>query len=284
MRSTGVPMMLLAGVSTLALPAVSRAQAVNDAPSDATEQSVTLAQDDSQSATTAQGELSEAAPSSAGEAIVVTGSRLVTNGNNNPTPLTVVPVQELQTVQPAMLSDNLNLLPMFSGSRSQSARPVGSQGAVSQLNLRNLGADRNLLLFNGHRIPPTLVDGTVDADMVPQMLIQRVDVVTGGVSAVYGSDAISGAVNFIPDVKFSGLKVKAQAGISGHGDGEQQDVGAAFGTSLFDGRGHFEASYEFRHDAGIGRRSDRSWNNQWAVRGYRDRKVPLLSCLRRSRL
>lgn len=199
--------------------------------------------------------------------IVVTGSRVITNGDKSPTPVTVVGVQALQAVQPSTLSDNLNQLPVFAGSRSQYGNPSGATGAANQLNLRNLGANRNLLLFDGHRIPPTLSDGTVDSDMVPQMLIQRVDVVTGGVSAVYGSDAVSGVVNFVPDRKFNGLKMQAQAGISKYGDGAQQDAGIAFGRSLFGGSGHFEASYEYRNDDGVLSRASRPWNPQWSVVG-----------------
>ncbi|MBC2665378.1 TonB-dependent receptor [Novosphingobium flavum] len=202
-----------------------------------------------------------------GAEIIVTGSRTITNGNQSPTPLTVVNVQALQTVQPSTLSDNLNQLPVFAGSRSQFGNPSGNAGAANQLNLRNLGANRNLLLFDGHRIPPTLSDGTVDSDMVPQMLIERVDMVTGGVSAVYGSDAISGVINFIPDRKFSGLKLQAQAGISRYGDGAQQNGGIAWGTGLFGGRGHFEASYEYRNDEGVLHRNSRPWNPEWSVVG-----------------
>jgi iron complex outermembrane recepter protein len=79
--------------------------------------------------------------------------------------------------------------------------------------------------------------------MIPQMLLKRVDTVTGGVSAVYGSDAISGVVNFITDTKFEGVKVNLQSGISQRGDDNTWDGGMAFGTKLFGDRGHFEASY-----------------------------------------
>jgi outer membrane receptor protein involved in Fe transport len=199
--------------------------------------------------------------------IVVTGSRTITNGNQSPTPVTVVSVASLQTVQPTTLSDNLNSLPVFAGSRSQFGNPSGNAGAANQLNLRNLGANRNLILFDGHRVPPTLSDGTVDSDMIPQLLIERVDVVTGGVSAVYGSDAISGVINFIPDRKFVGVKLQAQAGVSRYGDGGQQDGAVAVGTNLFGGRGHFEASYEYRNDDGVLHRNDRPWNPEWSVVG-----------------
>jgi outer membrane receptor protein involved in Fe transport len=199
------------------------------------------------------------------ETVVVTGSRVITNGNTMPTPVTVVPFQDLQAIQPTSVADNLNYLPEFNGSRTPTARPLGT--STNQLNLRGLGANRNLLLFDGHRMPPTLSDGTIDADMIPQAMIDRVDVVTGGVSAVYGSEAISGVVNFVINRKLNDLKVNASGGISGYGDGVQQDVSAAYGTSLLDGRLHVEGSVEFRNNQGISRKSERPWNTQWAIVG-----------------
>nr|WP_253951148.1 TonB-dependent receptor plug domain-containing protein [Novosphingobium sp. SG751A] len=97
--------------------------------------------------------------------------------------------------------------------------------------MRSLGALRTLILYDGHRVPPTTPDGQVNVDMIPQTLLQRVDLVTGGVSAVYGSDAMSGVVNFIPDTTFTGLKWNAQSGISQRGDDNSFQAGAAWGTT-----------------------------------------------------
>ncbi len=201
--------------------------------------------------------------------VTVTGSRVITDSANSPTPITMVSAQMLQTVQPGTLADNLNDLPQFSGSRDQAGNPnpAGGNGAADELNLRNLGANRNLILLDGHRVPPTLTDGTVDIDMIPQMLVRRIDVVTGGASAVYGSDAISGVINFITDSHFDGLKVQAQRGISQYGDDPTTEAGVAAGTSFFGRKVHIEASYDYRDDAGILYRTDRPWDNQWAVEG-----------------
>jgi iron complex outermembrane receptor protein len=73
------------------------------------------------------------------------------------------------------------------------------------------------VLLDGLRVPPTLLNGVVDVDVIPQMLVQRVDTVTGGVSAVYGSDAVTGVVNYVIDKKFNGLKALAQTGVSERG-------------------------------------------------------------------
>lgn len=204
-----------------------------------------------------------------GPDLVVTGSRVIKDGNNSPTPVTVITSETLTATQPTTISDGLNNLPVFSGSRNQTGNPnnAGGNGAANQLNLRNLGANRNLILFDGHRVPPTLTTGAVDVDMIPEMLIQRVDMVTGGVSAVYGSDAISGVINFITDRNFNGVKLQAQAGVSDYGDAASWRAGGAVGTGLFGGRGHFEASYEYRNDNGLLYRSDRDWNNQWSIGG-----------------
>src|SRR5688572_12588435 len=113
------------------------------------------------------------------EEVLVTGSRVITNGDDSPTPVTVVSTEEILAVQPGTLADALNVLPVFSGSRGSGSNPT-STGTVSagnasanQLNLRNVGAIRTLVLLDGLRIPPTLINGIVDVDLIPQMLVQR---------------------------------------------------------------------------------------------------------------
>src|SRR5579871_2725904 len=148
---------------------------------------------------------------SASADIVVTGSRVIKNGNDSPSPTTIVSQQELLTVQPGQLNDALQLLPVFAGSRGSGSNPsstgssTGGNGAANVISLRGLGGQRTLPLLDGERIPPTMFNGNVDVDIIPQMLVQRVDVVTGGVSAVYGSDAVSGVVNYIMDKHFTGV-------------------------------------------------------------------------------
>ena len=168
------------------------------------------------------GDTARAATSEASdEPIVVTGSRIPKNGNNSPSPVTIVETGNLLASQPgANLADALNVLPVFSGSRGAGSNPStggsasGGNGSANQLNLRNMGITRTLVLMDGLRIPPTLFNGAVDVDLIPQMLVQRVDVVTGGVSAVYGSDAVSGVVNYVLDKNFNGLKAEASMGLS----------------------------------------------------------------------
>ena len=214
--------------------------------------------------------------------IVITGSRVITNGNNSPTPVTVVTAEDMLKVQPSTISDGLNMLPVFSGPRNQLSNPnanVGSggggNGVASMLNLRNLGPQRTLVLLDGHRVPPTTSTGVVDSDMIPQLLLKRVDVVTGGVSAVYGSDAIAGVVNFVTDRSFNGLRFSLQSGVSEQHDDRQVEAGIAGGTNI-GSRMHIEGSYEYRDDKGILNRSARPGVAWWTVQGNGGTATPVI--------
>lgn len=205
--------------------------------------------------------------------ITVTGSRVIKNGDSNPSPTTIMTSDDLLTAKPgATLADALNTLPVFAGSRGAASNPTtagsaaGGSGSANQLNLRNIGATRTLVLMDGKRIPPTLYNGAVDVDLIPQLFVERVDVVTGGVSAVYGSDAMTGVVNYILDHKFNGVKADASYGVSERGDANKANAGFAWGTQLDHGL-HVEAGVEYRKEDGIDRRSDRNWLNQIGVTG-----------------
>lgn len=180
------------------------------------------------------------------EQVVVTGSRIV-NGNNLPTPVTVMSAQALETSAPEGIPDALNKLPEFTSTQGPNNRSNNNGKGVGQgnyLNLRSMGAIRTLILQDGNRVPGTSFDTTVDVNMLPQMLIRRVDVVKGGVSAVYGSDAVTGVVNFITDNHFNGLKGVFQGGISNYGDARGLRAGVAWGMDVLD-RGHVEFSAEY---------------------------------------
>lgn len=186
------------------------------------------------------------------ETVVVTGSRVITDVANSPTPLTVVTSTQLLTNTPFNIASGLNKLPVFQNSGSSRNLSSGSGNRSGDfLNLRNFGQQRTLVLLDGMRLPASNQDGSVDVSTLPQTLMQRVDVVTGGGSAVYGSDAITGVVNFILDKNFTGLKYDANAGISQYLDGMKYKADVAFGTSLFGGKGHFEGSVGYRHGDGV---------------------------------
>jgi iron complex outermembrane receptor protein len=186
------------------------------------------------------------------EEIQVTGSRVITDGSQSPTPVTVVSSDQLLSTTPSNFADALNKLPQFSGSNGQAfIQNASSNSTGNFLNLRNLGTQRTLILFDGDRMPPSAANGTVDVNTLPQMLIKRVDVVTGGASAVYGSDAVAGVVNFVLDKHFNGLDAIAQGGISSKEDDESYRVGFAAGTDLMDKKGHVEFSFEQYDSHGI---------------------------------
>jgi outer membrane receptor protein involved in Fe transport len=182
------------------------------------------------------------------ESVVVTGSRVISSITNSPTPLTVVTTDQLAATTPSNVPDALNKLPVFLGSQSgRNVNNASNNSVGNVLNLRNFGIQRTLVLLDGHRVAQSNANGTVDVDNLPQMLMQRVDVVTGGASAVYGSDAVTGVVNFILNKNFEGVKYEAGAGTNNEGYGTQYKAGVALGTSLFGGRGHLEGSIHYFH-------------------------------------
>jgi outer membrane receptor protein involved in Fe transport len=202
------------------------------------------------------------------EQIVVTGSRLVSNGNNQPTPVTVVTAQTLLTTSPSNVPDGLKKLPAFALSRGTAIQADSTDNFTGNyLNLRGIGIQRNLILLDGHRVAPTSYTGAVDTNILPQMLLQRVDVVTGGASAVYGSDAVSGVVNFVLDKKYEGLKLQAQSGISSRGDAFSWRAGGAFGTTFADDRAHFMVSYEHFQQDGFDKEARASGAAGYALAG-----------------
>jgi outer membrane receptor protein involved in Fe transport len=192
--------------------------------------------------------------------IVVTGSRVITSGINAPTPLTTVTTAQLSQTTPSNVADALNKLPQFALSNNQ--RNIGNSSANTLgnfLNLRGFGAIRTLILMDGMRVPPTAANGTVDVNTLPQLLMERVDVVTGGASAVYGSDAVTGVVNFVLDHKFKGIKALAQGGVSSYGDDASYRIGVAAGGFLMDDKLHIEASVDHYYSGGIGDKLDRPY-------------------------
>ena len=208
------------------------------------------------------------------EEVTVTGSRVITNGNQSPTPVTVVTSEDLAQLAPGSIANALNQLPAITGSKTQASRTTGTGSpfsggnpAANQLNLRSLGLTSTLVLVDGHRVVPSLFTDTLDVDLLPELLVQRVDVVTGGASAVYGSDAIGGAVNYVLDHHFNGVKSVAQYGQSTYSDDRTNRIGIAAGTSLFGDRVHVEGSYEHFHDSGLPYQTMRPDELGWGVPG-----------------
>ena len=174
------------------------------------------------------------------EEITITGSRVISDDTKSPTPITSVEVDEIAKTTPSDLADALNKLPEIMGGRTpRNQGNASSNNGGNVIALRNFGAARTLVLMDGHRVPSSNQDGTVNIDILPEMLVSKVDIVTGGASAIYGSDAVAGVVNYVLNKNFTGFKFKMDTGISKYGDGEEGQIAFAWGTNLFDGKGHF---------------------------------------------
>jgi iron complex outermembrane receptor protein len=154
----------------------------------------------------------------------------------------------------ASIFEAITQLPALQGSSGEGyntgSTTTGLIG-LSSLGLRGLSPLRTLVLLDSQRIVGGNFNGAVDVSQMPQMLIQRVDVVTGGASASWGSDAIAGVINFVTDKKFEGFKMNAQAGLSTYGDMGQVKFEMAAGSSFAGGRGHFEVSGEYAYNDGL---------------------------------
>ncbi|WP_260582839.1 TonB-dependent receptor plug domain-containing protein [Sphingopyxis sp. PET50] len=180
-------------------------------------------------------------------AIVVTGSRIARPTLESSVPLTSVDVGELTDTGDVSLGDALNDLPSLRSTFSQgnSTRFIGTAG-LNILDLRGLGISRTLVLVNGKRHITALPgDYLVDVNTIPVDLLERVDIVTGGNSAIYGSDAVAGVVNFITKRNFDGINLRAQGGVSSRGDRGNVFVSGTWGKNFADGRGNVAVSAEY---------------------------------------
>jgi iron complex outermembrane receptor protein len=187
--------------------------------------------------------------------IIVTGTRILSSGFTAPTPTTVIGEDQIANNAQPNIFNTIAQLPSLQGSTGAAtgtfSTSSGQQG-LSSFSLRGLGTIRTLTLLDGQRVVGANVTGVPDISMFPQLLVKRVDVVTGGASASYGSDAVGGVVNFITDTRFTGFKANVQGGITNYGDDKQALVQAAWGTALFDDRLHVIASGEYDHEDGVG--------------------------------
>ncbi|MCP5146224.1 MAG: TonB-dependent receptor plug domain-containing protein, partial [Gammaproteobacteria bacterium] len=197
------------------------------------------------------------------DAIVVTGSRIQRDGYDAPSPLTVVDADALADAAPTNVADYINQMPQLVGSstlRTGNGGTSGGAAGLNLLNLRGLGANRTLVLIDGQRVAPSTQTGGVNINNVPSALLERVDIVTGGASAAYGSDAVAGVVNFIIDENFEGIRANIMGGVTDRGDNKNYALSAAFGHAFANDSGVFLASVEHQHEDTIPF-VDRDWYN-----------------------
>lgn len=197
--------------------------------------------------------IAEAVPADATteDDIVVTSSRIQRSGFNAPTPTTVIGEAELRQGNRPSVAQVLNDSPQFRATSTPATTTGNTTSGTSTADLRGLGAVRTLTLLNGHRFT-----GANDLNIVPQNLIKRVDVVTGGASAAWGSGAVAGVVNIILDDEMKGWRMGAQTGVSSRGDTARYGADIAWGTDFAGGRGHFMISADYmREEGAFGRKS-----------------------------
>ncbi|MEM8512674.1 iron complex outermembrane receptor protein [Massilia sp. MP_M2] len=184
----------------------------------------------------------------------ISGSRIAARGFSQPTPTTSLSAADLEKAAKPNLFNTLTELPALQGSTgrttSTNSTSSGIQG-LSSLSLRGLGTIRTLTLLDGQRVVGANVTGVTDVSQFPQLLVKRVDVVTGGASASYGSDAVGGVVNFVTDKTFTGFKSNVQLGQTKYDDDRGATVQAAWGRAFLDNRLHVTASGEFTKENGI---------------------------------
>jgi outer membrane receptor protein involved in Fe transport len=188
------------------------------------------------------------------EQVVVSSTRLQSAGFDAPTPTTVISAAELNDAAKPSIFDAITQLPALQGSTgvgyNTGSTTTGLIG-LSSLGLRGLSPLRTLTLLDSQRVVGGNFNGAVDVSQMPQLLIKRVDVVTGGASASWGSDAVAGVINFVTDTKFEGFKFNAQSGLSTYGDAANVLFQTAVGTSFAGGKGHFEIAGEYAYNDGL---------------------------------
>ncbi len=233
----------LHGASLIALAAMTLAGAAHAQTSPAAQDSVPAATDQTDSPDAQAGD------------IIVTGSRITASGFTAPTPTTVIGEEQIASNAQPNIFNTIAQLPSLQGSTGTAtgtfSTSSGQQG-LSSFSLRGLGPIRTLTLLDGQRVVGANVTGVPDISLFPQLLVKRVDVVNGGASATYGSDAVGGVVNFITDTRFKGFKANVLGGITTYGDNAQILAQGAWGGALFDDKLHVILSGEYAHDQGVG--------------------------------
>jgi outer membrane receptor protein involved in Fe transport len=194
---------------------------------------------------------SDASPADAGQAtkletVTVTGTRISNPNVVSPTPVAVLSAAEIKATGAVNIGDIMTTMPQLSTTftMGNSGRFIGTAG-VAQQDLRNLGTSRTLVLVNGRRfVGSSAGDTAVDVNLIPADWVERVEIITGGASAVYGADAVTGVVNFILKKNYQGSNLHAQLGTSEHGNFNKGLFSMSGGMNFADNRGNIAASVE----------------------------------------
>ncbi len=195
------------------------------------------------------------------EQITVTGSRIARDGYDMPTPVSVLGDDDINAETPASIAEFAMTLPSIQGSSTattNSGSLSNGQSGIAALNLRALGTGRTLVLFDGQRSVASSSVGQVDTNTFPQSLVERIEVVSGGASSTYGSDAIAGVVNFILDKDYTGVKTAVEYGEVNEYGAANERLEFTMGNDFANGQGHFLFSTEYYNQDGI-RDTDADW-------------------------
>lgn len=198
----------------------------------------------------------QAAEENAGGDIVVTGSRIARRDYQSSSPIVTVDSSSLSAAGQPTLDRAIGQLPQFSAAQGLSqvgdvqAR-TGFSGGQSYSDLRGLGSNRSLVLLDGRRLIASNPNGSIDLNTIPASMIGNVEVITGGASATYGSDAIAGVVNFKLRTKFDGVEISARHGGTTQGDAATNQVTALLGSNFADGRGNAMIAFEYADRAAV---------------------------------
>jgi iron complex outermembrane receptor protein len=211
------------------------------------------------SAAFAQAAAPDAPAAGAVQEVVVTGSRISQRNNVSNSPIVTLGAQQLMSSADLQIQDVLNKLPQFSPDQNLmgaaagdvQATPTHSVG-ITTASLRGLGSNRNLVLIDSQRGAPVNASLIIDLSSIPTAMIDHVEAITGGASAVYGADAIGGVVNFIMKKNFQGLDLDVQESINQTGDGKAFQASALMGTNFADDKGNVTVALErFQQDAAL---------------------------------
>ena len=180
------------------------------------------------------------------ETVVVTGSRIANRDFSSDSPLTTVSAESLKATGAIEVTQLLSTLPQVVPGLSAGSNNPPSNGQQA-VDLRGLGPNRAVVLIDGRRVAPSNSDGSVDLQTIPTSLISRIEVITGGASAVYGPDAVTGVVNFITKQDFEGVEANAQYGISDRGDNDEKSASLTIGGNFDGGKGNMVLTYDYAY-------------------------------------
>lgn len=188
--------------------------------------------------------------------VTVTGSRIARNDFQSDSPISTIDRAAIEASGQPSLDRVFAYMPQFAGAQGASEvgdaqAAIGFSGGQAYSDLRGIGPNRSLVLLDGRRLMPSAPDGSIDLNTIPMVMIDNVEVITGGASAAYGSDAIAGVVNLKLKQKFSGIELNVKHGSTTKGDGETNQYSALFGGNFADDRGNAMLALEYSDRATV---------------------------------